>query len=109
MSYAEGNTEFGSLGSSPSVFGGLPTRPMSLEDYSRNVRFDKHLATVRTYHERVAKGIVIFWGYPDCGEYLRTLLVNGCEDTGYARMGFRAEVLSALMHLLELHETADRS
>lgn len=108
MAHAEGNTEFGALDYSPSVLGELPTRRMALEDYSRTVRLDRHMETVRTYHERVAKGIAIFWGHPECGEYLRKLLVNGCEDTGYARMGFRAEVLSALMNLLELHETADQ-
>ena len=73
------------------------TRPMRLEEYPR-------LAIVRQHHERVAKAIEVFWGHKDCVEYLQQLILSGGDGVGKARIGFKREVLSALINLTTLHD-----
>ena len=90
---------------SPSIFGALPTCPLPLGDNPRQVRIVQHLEVIEQHHARVAKAIEVIWGSPECGEYLSSLILNGCEGAAYSRMGFKPEVVSALMQLFDLHET----
>jgi hypothetical protein len=99
------NTRSQPLAVSASIFGALPTCPMPIGDYAPQVRIGMHLAVVDQHHPRVAKAIEAIWGSPECGEYLSKLILNGCEGAAYSRMGFKPQVVSALMQLFELHET----
>ena len=81
-----------------------PTRPLPIQELPRQVRIDHEMAIIRTYHERIAKSIEIFWGHRDCIEYLQKLILSGGDGIGKARIGFKREVLSALINLTTLHE-----
>lgn len=81
------------------------TRPMRLEEYPRLARIDHEMAIVRQHHERVAKAIEVFWGHKDCVEYLQQLILSGGDGVGKARIGFKREVLSALINLTTLHDS----
>ena len=80
------------------------TRPMSLDELPRQHQIDREMAVIRTYHERIAKAIDVFWGHKDCTEYLQTLILNGGDGFGNTRIGFRKEVVSALLNLVKLHK-----
>lgn len=84
------------------------TRPMMLHELPRQARIDHQMAVIRAHHERIAKAIEIFWGHKDCIEYLQQLILNGGDGVGRMRIGFKHEVLSALIHLTELHEVQQR-
>jgi hypothetical protein len=45
----------------------------------------------------------MFWGHRDCDEYLHQLVCNGGDGFGNARVGFKREVLAALIELSGLH------
>jgi hypothetical protein len=62
------------------------------------------MAIISAHHERVAKAIEVFWGHRDCVAYLQQLMLNGGDGIGRARIGFKREVLSALINLTALHE-----
>jgi hypothetical protein len=81
-----------------------PTRPMGLEELPRQYRIDREMETIRKYHERIAKSIDIFWGHRDCVEYLQQLILSGGDGMGRARVGFKQEVLAAMINLISLHE-----
>jgi hypothetical protein len=99
------NTRPQELEVSASVFAALPTCPMPIADYTPQVRTGLHLSVIEQHHARVAKAIELLWGSPECGEYLSRLVLDGREGGNNSRMGFKPEVLSALMHLFDLHET----
>ncbi|MDD5334942.1 MAG: hypothetical protein PHS32_14525 [Rhodoferax sp.] len=80
------------------------TRPMPLHERPRKVRIEHDMAIIRAHHERIAKTIDVFWGHKECVEYLQKLVLNGDDGNGKARVGFKHEVLSALINLLALHE-----
>ena len=84
--------------------GELPTRPMLLAELPRLARIDHEMAIVRAHHERIAKAIDVFWGHRDCVEYLQQLILSGGDGVGKARIGFKREVLSALINLTTLHD-----
>jgi len=79
------------------------TRPMPLHERPLQARIDVAMALVARYHVRIALAIEGFWGHRDCAAYLQTLVLDGYKE-GEKRMGFRPEVLGALMTLLELHK-----
>jgi hypothetical protein len=54
---------------------------------------------------RVALAIEPFWGRRDCVEYIQGLVLNG-DNEGQKRMGFKPEIVAALMSLVELHKLA---
>jgi hypothetical protein len=81
-----------------------PTRPMGPRELPRQARVDHEMHIIRSHHERIAKAIEIFWGHRDCVEYLKQLILNGGDGFGRARVGFKQEVMTALMNLIELHE-----
>lgn len=82
----------------------IETRPMPLHELPRQVGIDNAMAIIAKRHERIAKAITVFWGTKDCVEYMEKLVMSGGDGFGNARVGFKPEVLSALMSLISLHE-----
>jgi hypothetical protein len=77
---------------------------MGLHELPRQFRIDHNMAVIRAHHERIAKAINIFWGHRDCVEYLQQLILSGGDGDGKARIGFKHEVVAALINLISLHE-----
>ncbi len=82
----------------------LDTRPMPLHELPRQVGIDNAMAVIAKHHERIAKGITVVWGTRDCVEYIEKLVLDGGDGLGRARIGFKPEVVSALMSLISLHQ-----
>jgi hypothetical protein len=82
----------------------LATRPMPLHELPRQANIDRAMAVIGQHHERVAKAIQAIWGTPDCVEYIEKLVLSGGDGFGKARVGFKPEVVSALLNLASLHE-----
>lgn len=80
------------------------TRPMPLHELPRQVGIDNAMAIIARRHERIAKAITVFWGTKDCVEYIEHLVLSGGDGFGNARVGFKPEVVSALMSLISLHQ-----
>ncbi len=81
---------------------------MALDEFPRQIQIEREMAVIRTYHDRICRAIEVFWGHKDCVEYLQTLILNGGDGFGNARIGFRKEVLSALLNLVRLHQIEKR-
>ncbi len=86
----------------------LQTQPVPLKERPRQVRIEHEMAILRAHHERIARKIEVFWGHPECMGYIKQLILDGADDTGRTRFGFKSEVLSALINLSNLHQIADR-
>jgi hypothetical protein len=82
----------------------LPTRPMPLHERPLQARIDHEMAIIAERHVRIALAIEKFWGHRDCVEYLQKLIMSGGHQDGQTRVGFKSEVLSALMNLAALHQ-----
>ena len=82
----------------------LPTRPMPLHERPLQARIDNEMTIIARHHERIALAIEKFWGHRDCVEYLQKLIMSGGHQDGQARVGFKSEVLSALINLASLHK-----
>ena len=80
------------------------TRPMGLHELPKQFRIDRELDTVCKFHPHIGKAIGVFWGHRDCVDYIQQLILKGADGAGNSRVGFRAEVLSALINLTSLHE-----
>jgi|SRR5450830_438049 len=80
------------------------TRPMTRNEMPRQAHIDHEMAIISQHHERIAKAINMFWGHRDCVEYIQQLLLNGGDGDGRARIGFKLEVVAALLNLIEMHE-----
>ena len=83
----------------------LPTRPMPLNERPLQARIDHEMAIIQQIHPRIALAIEKFWGHRDCVEYIQTLILSGGynSEREKARVGFKPEVLSALINLAGLH------
>lgn len=81
---------------------------MPLHELPGPTRIENEMAIIRAHNPRVAKSIEAFWGHKDCVEYLEQLMLSGGDGFGNARIGFKREVLSALMNLVALHEVKER-
>ena len=77
---------------------------MALDEFPRQVQIEREMAVIRAHHDRISKAIDVFWGHKDCVEYLQTLILNGGDGFGNARIGFRREVMTALLNLVRLHQ-----
>ena len=77
---------------------------MPLHERPLQARIDAEMAVIAEHHIRIALAIEKFWGHRDCVEYLRTLIMSGGDSEGRARVGFKSEVVSALMNLVALHQ-----
>lgn len=82
----------------------LPTRPLPLHERPLQARIDSEMLVIAEHHTRIALAIEKFWGHPDCDEYLQKLILSGGDSDGRARVGFKSEVLSALINLVALHK-----
>ena len=82
----------------------MATRPMPLHELPRQVGIDNAMEIVARHHERIAKAITVFWGTRDCVEYIQKLVLSGGDGFGNARVGFKPEVVSALLSLTSLHQ-----
>lgn len=81
-----------------------PVRTTPLHELSKQQRIDRQIALIEQYHAHIAKGLKLMWGYKECVEYMEKLVLSGGDGVGKSRIGFRVEVLSALMDLTSLHE-----
>ena len=81
-----------------------PTRPSPLQKLPRQGRIDHELAIISAHHERISIAIQLFWGHKECVDYLQQLIFSDGYGLGRARIGFKREVLSALINLAALHE-----
>ena len=75
-----------------------------LHELSRQARIDHQIALIGEHHERIAKSIKMFWGHKDCVEFLEKLVLSGGDGAGKTRIGFKLEVVEALINLATLHE-----
>ena len=82
----------------------LATRPMPLHELPLQVGIDNALDLIGRRHERIANAIKVFWGTRDCIEYIEKLVMSGGDGFGNTRVGFKPEVVSALMSLISLHQ-----
>ncbi len=82
----------------------VSTRPIPLGEQPQQVQIDHNMEIIRTHHPRIASAIEMFWGHKDCVEYLQQLILSGGDGVGRARVGFKQEVVEALMHLITLHQ-----
>ena len=81
-----------------------PTRPLPLHERPLQARIDHEMAIITQHHARIALAIEKFWGHRDCVEYIQKLIMSGGHQDGQARMGFKSEVVSALINLASLHK-----
>lgn len=86
----------------------IKTRPMPLHEIPRQARIDREMAVINHHHARIGTAISTFWGHPDCDEYLQKLIMSGGDGFGKARIGFKKEVLAALINLSNLHDVTYR-
>ena len=62
------------------------------------------LAEIGRLHPKIAQGIAQLWGQPACVEYLQQLVFDGYDHAdNRSRVGFKTEVISAIMTLMTLH------
>jgi hypothetical protein len=83
----------------------LATRPMPLQERPLQARIDHEIAIIAEHHMRIALAIEKFWGHRDCVEYIQKLILSGGHQDGQRRVGFKADVVSALINLTSLHPT----
>lgn len=76
---------------------------MPLHELPRQVGIDNAKAVIARHHARIARAIEMFWGTPDCVEYIQKLVMNGGDGFGNARVGFKPEVVAALLSLSTMH------
>lgn len=81
-----------------------PVHPTPLHQLSKQQRIDRQIALIDQYHAHIAKGLRLIWGNKECEEYMDKLVISGGDGVGHSRVGFRVEVLSALLDLISLHE-----
>lgn len=81
-----------------------PTQPLPLMERAQPRSAQDEIALIRVHYARIASGIELFWGHRDCGDYLRQLILNGGDGVGRTRLGFKHEVVQALLNLIALHE-----
>jgi len=83
----------------------LDTRPLPLNERPLQARIDHEMAIIAEHHVRIALAIEKFWGHRDCVEYIRTLILKGGYSDGATnRVGFKPDVISALINLAALHQ-----
>jgi hypothetical protein len=80
------------------------TRPTPLHELPAAERMGMALGVLESQHKRIFTAITTIWGHKECSRYMQGLIMNGGEGTGRDRIGFKPEVLSALMTLDLLHD-----
>lgn len=62
------------------------------------------LAEIAQFHPKIAQAIDKSWGQAACVDYLQQLVFDGYDHTdNRSRVGFKTEVISAIMTLMTLH------
>lgn len=79
------------------------TDPVPLDDLNRQAKIDHEFGILRKHHARIADSIQLFWGHPECDEFIQKLVFNAEDEFVRARAGFKPEVLEAIMNLSSLH------
>lgn len=79
------------------------TQPAPLDELNRQARIDHEFEILRKHHARIADSIQLFWGHPECDEFIQKLVFNAGDEYVRARAGFKPEVLDAIMTLSSLH------
>ncbi len=73
----------------------LPPRP---QGYAEEEEAKQALKLLAAHYPRVGQQIEMFWPKPQmCADYVNGLILNGYDDRGNIRQGFKQEVLPALM------------
>lgn len=85
------------------------TVPAPLDELSREARIDHEFEVLRKHHARIADSIQLFWGHPECDEFIQHLVFNTDEEYVRTRAGFKPEVLEAIMNLSSLHVVTAQS
>ena len=83
-----------------------PTRPSPLHEQPKQARIDHQLAMIGEQHEHIVKIIRILWGHKECLDYIKQLVFDGGDGVGRSRVGFKQEILAALIDLSNLHGAA---
>jgi hypothetical protein len=81
----------------------LATRPTPLHERPLQARIDHEMEVIAAHHVRIALAIEKFWGHRDCVEYIEKLVLSGNTEGGH-RVGFKPEVVSALINLAAMHK-----
>ncbi len=79
------------------------TEPAPLDDLNPQAKIDREFRILRRHHARIADSIQLFWGHPECDEFIQKLIFNSGDEFVRARAGFKPEVLEAIMNLSALH------
>ncbi|MEI7535693.1 MAG: hypothetical protein WCJ76_00710 [Comamonadaceae bacterium] len=82
------------------------TRPTPLHEQPKRARIEHQLGVIGEQHEHIVKIIHVLWGHKECLDYIKQLVFDGGDGLGRSRVGFKQEVLSALIDLSNLHELA---
>lgn len=82
----------------------VPTQPLGLDPPTPLQRMKLALDVVELHHHRIAQTIRTLWGYRECSVYINTLIMNGGDGMGHARIGFHPEAADAMMVLADLHD-----
>jgi hypothetical protein len=85
------------------------TRTMALSELPLSHQMDVAIKTIDEHYPHIAKAILNFWGYKECDEYLGKLIYDGSDVKSHTRVGFRPEVMTALLSLQSLHVVTMRS
>jgi hypothetical protein len=83
----------------------LSTRPLPLHELPAQVGIDMAMAVIDKHHARIGNAIRMFWGTRDCVDYMQKLVLSGGDGLGHARVGFKPEVVTALMSLITMHKS----
>ncbi len=80
------------------------TQPTPLHEQPKLARIGHQLAVITEQHPHIVRIIRILWGHKECLKYIKQLVFDGGDGVGRSRIGFKQEVLSALIDLSNLHE-----
>ena len=66
------------------------------------------LQIVRTHHPHIATQLDSIWTSPECADYLQKLIFDGSDPANLIRVGFKSEVVDAILVLAGLHKAVAR-
>ena len=82
----------------------LATRPIPLHERTPGERMDEAFATVERDHPRIQRAIKGTWGHKECSAYMKKLILNGGYHDGKNHIGFRPDMVAALLVLDDVHD-----
>jgi len=78
-------------------------QPVLTPAVSKDEAIKQMKAIIRKHNERVANSLDAMWGHRECDDYLRRLVFDRADPADLIRVGFKPEVIQALLVLSELH------